>query len=70
MLSYASDFWPLFWTVLGGGLVLTALVSLLVGTLSPDGLRSRREPAPAWAKLAADFRAERDYQARRGTKAA
>jgi hypothetical protein len=68
MLAYASDFWSLFWTVLGGGLMLTVLASLLVATVSPD--RFRREPAPAWAKLAADFRAERDYQASRGTKAA
>jgi hypothetical protein len=70
MLTYASDFWPLFWTVLGGGLVLTVLASLLVATFSPEWFRSRREPTPAWAKLAADFRAERDYHSGRGTKAA
>jgi hypothetical protein len=45
MLTFAADFWPLFWTILGGGLVLTALESLLLATLAPSWFRSRPEPA-------------------------
>jgi hypothetical protein len=33
MLSLASDFWPLFWTILGTGAVLTIALSLLVATI-------------------------------------
>jgi hypothetical protein len=36
MLSYASEFWPLFWIIVGSGTVLTALSCLLVATFSPS----------------------------------
>ena len=36
MLSFAADFWPLFWTIIGGGALVTVLLSLLVGTFSPQ----------------------------------
>jgi len=39
MLS--SNFWPLFWAVIGGGAALTVLVSLLVATV-PLPRRHRR----------------------------
>ena len=39
MLSFAPDFWPLFWTVLGGGALVTAVLSLLAATFSPAWFR-------------------------------
>jgi hypothetical protein len=44
MLAYAANFWPLFWTVIGGGMVLTVLLSLLVATFSPTWFQ-HRQPA-------------------------
>jgi hypothetical protein len=68
MLSYAASFWPLFWTVLGGGLVLAALESLLVATFPPTRLRP--EPAPARPRPTTELRAGRRHHADRETKAA
>ena len=34
MLSIATDFWPLFWTIIGGAALLTALLSVLIATIS------------------------------------
>jgi hypothetical protein len=49
MLSFASDFWPLFWTIIGGGAALTAASSVAIATFRPSWLRSsgsrRRELA-------------------------
>ena len=42
MLSLASDFWPLFWTITGGAALVTVILSVLVATFSPAWLRSRR----------------------------
>jgi hypothetical protein len=70
MLNHAADFWPLFWTVLGSGLVLTALVSLLVAAFSPAWFQSRREPAPIRANPPAELRPGRDRRPGPGTKAA
>ena len=33
MLSFSSDFWPLFWTVIGGGAAVTVVLSALVARL-------------------------------------
>ena len=35
MLSFASDFWPLFWTVTGAGALLTVLLCTAVATAPP-----------------------------------
>jgi hypothetical protein len=35
MLSFASDFWPLFWTVIGAGVALTVLVCVAIATAEP-----------------------------------
>jgi hypothetical protein len=45
MLTLAANFWPLYWTVIGGGAVLTVLLSLLVATFSPRWFRRRRQLA-------------------------
>jgi hypothetical protein len=42
MLFLNADFWPLFWAVIGGGAVLTGLLSLLVATVG----RTHRRQAP------------------------
>ncbi|HZR47953.1 MAG TPA: hypothetical protein VFB06_00380 [Streptosporangiaceae bacterium] len=46
MLSYASDFWPLFWIIVGSGAVLTALICLLVATFSPSWFKRHGQHAP------------------------
>jgi hypothetical protein len=46
MMTYAADFWPLFWTILGAGALLTALVSLLIGTFSPAWIGSHHGHQP------------------------
>lgn len=49
MLTFASDFWPLFWTIIGSGLVLTVLSSIVIAKFQPSWLRPpgsrRHEPA-------------------------
>jgi hypothetical protein len=45
MMTYASDFWPLFWTITGSGALLTVLACLAVATFSPS--RHGRGSAPA-----------------------
>jgi len=39
----SSDFWPLFWLMLGAGLMASALLGLLIATVRP----SRRHQPPA-----------------------
>jgi hypothetical protein len=39
MLSFESDFWPLFWTIIGGGAALTVLSSIAIATFQPSRLR-------------------------------
>jgi hypothetical protein len=46
MLTYAADFWPLFWTILGAGAALTIVVSFLVATFSPSWFRRQRLARP------------------------
>jgi hypothetical protein len=38
MLTYAADFWPLFWTIVGSGAALTVLLSLAVALYPPKHL--------------------------------
>jgi hypothetical protein len=71
MLSLATDFWPLFWTITGGAALLTALLSMLIATISPAAFRPGRRPELALAPAqSADRPASPDYQPHRGTKAA
>jgi len=51
MLTYAANFWPLFWAVLGGGAVLTVLLTLLVATVRMPG----RQPALVVAEPSAEM---------------
>lgn len=71
MLSFAADFWPLFWTITGGAALVTVVLSLLVATFSPTWFRSlqRHQPTPAPAELA-ERRAGRDQQVSQEAKAA
>jgi hypothetical protein len=76
MLSFASDFWPVFWTIFGGAVLLTVLLSLLVATFSPAWFRPRQRHQPTLAtaeptaERPAGPRAGRDYQPDRAAKAA
>ena len=71
MLSFATDFWPLFWTIIGGAALLTALLSVLIATISPAAFRPRRRPGLALAPAQpTDRPAGPSYQPDRGTKAA
>ena len=38
MLSFASDFWPLFWAIIGTGAALTVL-AIAFATVEPTSLR-------------------------------
>jgi hypothetical protein len=49
MLTSAANFWPLLWTFVGGGAVLTVLLSLLVARFSPTWFRTPRRHQPAVA---------------------
>jgi len=71
MLSFAADFWPLFWTIIGGAALVTVVLSLLVATFSPTWFRShqRHQPTRTPAELA-DRRAGHDDQAGQEAKAA
>lgn len=42
MLSFASDFWPLFWTIIGTGALLTVLMCIAVATFRPDWFRRHK----------------------------
>jgi len=70
MLSFATDFWPLFWTIIGGAALLTALLSVLIATISPTTFRPRRRAGLALATRPAGRPAGPGYQPRRGSKAA
>jgi hypothetical protein len=46
MLSFASDFWPLFWAIIACGAALTVGLSIVAATFRPSWLRpSRLRPA-------------------------
>jgi hypothetical protein len=42
MLSFAADFWPVFWAIIGAGALITVVLSVLIATISPAGARPRR----------------------------
>ena len=71
MFSFATDFWPLFWMIIGGAALLTALLSVLIATISPAAfLPRRRSELTLAAARPADHPAGPGYQPRRGSKAA
>ena len=43
MLSFAADFWPVFWAIMGAGALATVALSVLIATISPAGSRPRRQ---------------------------
>jgi hypothetical protein len=47
MLTFAADFWPLFWTIVVAGAALTAAVSVLVALARPPASRQARLSPPA-----------------------
>ena len=71
MLTLATDFWPLFWTIIGGAALLTVLLSALIATISPAAIRPRRGPGLALATAQpADRPAGSGYRPHRDTRAA
>ena len=52
MLTFAGNFWLVFWTIIGAGALLTVLAVLLVAAFSP----SRRDQDSAPAELATVYR--------------
>ena len=68
-MTFATDFWPLFWTIIGSAAVLTVLVTLLVATFTPAWFGSQRHDGPA--QLAPAHRpAGAEYPATRHSEAA
>ena len=55
MLTFAADFWPLFWAIWGGAAALTIVVSLLIATVpNPFARGHRRQLPPALPHPATD----------------
>jgi hypothetical protein len=48
MLTFSSDFWPLFWTILGSGAALTVVLTALIAVLP----RYKRHGTPVAATSA------------------
>jgi hypothetical protein len=42
MLTFAADFWPVFWTVIGAGAALSTLLTLTIAGVWP---RDRKQDA-------------------------
>ncbi|HEY1624692.1 MAG TPA: hypothetical protein VGG16_12920 [Streptosporangiaceae bacterium] len=59
MLTFAADFWPVFWAILGAGAALTVLITLAVaGTWTRE-----TKPDATLIQLAAAYRVnERDRE--------
>jgi hypothetical protein len=53
MLTFASDFWPLFWTIVGAGAALTVIVTFVVAMLLPE--KRHEVPAATLTQLAAAY---------------
>jgi hypothetical protein len=72
MLSFAADFWPLFWTINGAAALLTVVLSVLIATFSPTWFQPHRRHRLTLVGPAAPagWRDGHAYQAGRGAKAA
>jgi hypothetical protein len=66
MLSNA-DIWPALWLTIGGAVLVTTALCLLVATFSPAWFRPRRRHQPA---LIPAEQAGNDHQGHREAKAA
>jgi len=47
MLTNGANFWPLLWTIVGAGAVLTVLACLLVSRFSPSWFHRTGQHQPA-----------------------
>jgi hypothetical protein len=74
MLSFAPDFWPLFWAILGGAALLTVALSLLVAAFSPTWFRPHHRhqaaSAPAGPAGSAGRQVRHPHRGRREVKTA
>jgi len=57
MLTFATDFWPLFWTAVGSGAAVTVLCSWMLASLSPQPQPIPVENTATLTELAAAHRA-------------
>ena len=62
MLTFATDFWPLFWAAIGTGAALTVLCSLM---LAPFGRQPQPIPVENTATLTELAAAHRAQEMRR-----
>jgi hypothetical protein len=70
MLSNAN-IWPMFWLTIGGAMLVTAALCLLVATFSPAWFRPHRRHQPALTPVGRPERqAGHDHPARRDAEAA
>ena len=46
MMTYASDFWPSFWLIIGCGALLTVLETLQIALFTPTRFSGHRHAAP------------------------
>jgi hypothetical protein len=71
MLSFAADFWPLFWTIIGAATLVTLVLSLLVVTFSPTWFRSHQRHQPTLTPAEpGEQQAGHEYQTGQEAKAA
>ena len=59
MLTFATDFWPLFWTVLGSAAALAILCSVMIATM---GSQPQPVPVEHTTYLTEFAAAEREHQ--------
>jgi uncharacterized protein YggT (Ycf19 family) len=65
MLTFAADFWPMFWTVIGIGAVLSSVLAYAVASNWPQ----RRHQDATLVELAAAYRAAAAVPAQSGEHA-
>ncbi len=69
MLSNAN-IWPAFWLTIGGAMLVTAALCLLVAAYSPGWFRSRRRHQPALTPVEWAGHGHRGHRGHREAKAA
>jgi hypothetical protein len=58
MLTFATDFWPLFWTAVGSGAAVTVLCSWMLAPFSRQPQPIPVENTATLVELAAAYRAD------------